>query len=107
MRGYTERYQWMRVLLLLGLVFAFGCSAQRQDPHSDMVADGSDPFTDPFFTQPSGWDDSVLRQSEVLARGDEGPKKPQSLLERSEGVIFSTFLVGASLAKLALPFLGF
>ena len=97
----------MRALLLLGLVFVVACSAQRQNPHSDMVADTSDPFTDPFFTQSPAWDDSVLRQSEVLAQDPEEPQKPQSFLERSEGVIFGTVLVGASLARLAFPFLGF
>lgn len=101
------KYQWIGIGLLLGLVCIAGCSAQRRTAPEDAIVDASDPFTDSFFTQPPEWQDSVLRESEVLAKGqDAEPEKPQTFLERSEGVIFSTVLVGASLAKLAFPFLG-
>jgi hypothetical protein len=105
MRGCTKRYQWAGVLLL-GLAFIAACSTQRQNPRSDMVADADDPFTDPLFTQIPGWNDSVLRESEALAQDTEETEKPPSFLELSEGIIFSIFLVGASLARLALPFGG-
>ena len=104
MRGCTKGYQWARVLLL-GLAFITACSTQRQTPRSDIVADADDPFTDPRFTQLPGWNDSVLRQSEAQTQDTEETEKPRSFLELSEGIIFSIFLVGASLAKLALPFL--
>ena len=104
MRGCTTGYQWARILLL-GLVFITACSTQRQNPGSDRVADADDPFTDPRFTQVPGWNDSVLRQQETLAQDPEGTEKPRSFLELSAGIVFSIFLVGASLAKLALPFL--
>ncbi|HKA55121.1 MAG TPA: hypothetical protein VKJ47_15815 [Candidatus Binatia bacterium] len=96
----------VRALLLAGLVCACGCSAQRQDAQKDMQVDASDPFSDPFFTKPPAWDDSVLQQSEVLTKEDEEEKKPQSFLERTEGVVFSTLMVGGTLAQMALPFLG-
>ena len=106
MRGWMTRSQRVRIFLLVGLICVAGCSAQRQDPQKDMLVDASDPFSDPFFTKPPDWNDSVLQQSEVLAEGNEQAKKPQSFLDRTEGVIFSTVLVGASLAQIALPFLG-
>jgi hypothetical protein len=89
------------------------CSLQRQGPQKDEVVDTSDPFQDPFFTQSPEWDDSVLRQSEVLAqdeKDEQGEKaeaeKSGSFFEKSEGVIFSTVMVGMALGKLALPFFG-
>jgi hypothetical protein len=97
----------MKVFFLLLLVCVAACSTQRQNLQDETVADTSDPFNDPFFTQPPEWDSSVLHQSEVLTQDEEKPEKPPSLLERSEGVIFSTIVVGLSLGKLALPFLGF
>jgi len=96
----------VRALLLAGFVCVSGCGAQRQDSQKDMLVDASDPFSDPFFTKPPAWDDSVLQQSEVLAKEDEEVKKPQSFLERTEGVVFSTLMVGGTLAQMALPFLG-
>jgi len=107
MWGWMTRSQGVRIFLLVGLICVVGCSAQQQhDPQKDMLVDASDPFSDPFFTKPPDWDDSVLQQSEVLAEGNEEAKKPQSFLDRTEGVIFSTVIVGASLAQMALPFLG-
>jgi len=71
-----------------------------------MDFDTSDPFADPFFTEPPEWNHSVLQQSAVLAEGDEEAQKPKSFLEHTQSVICSTFVVGAGLAQMALPFLG-
>ncbi len=106
MWGWMTRSQRVRIFLLVGLICVAGCSAQRQDPQKDMLVDASDPFSDPFFTKPPDWNDSVLQQSEVLAEGNEEAKKPQSFLDRTEGVIFGTVVVGATLGQMALPFLG-
>lgn len=106
MEEWRKSSRWM-TLLFLGLFCVTACSAQRNDPHGDIMADTSDPFDDPFFTDPPVWDDSVLQQSEVLTQDAEEPEKPRSWRERGEGVIFSTLRVGASLGTLALPFLGF
>jgi hypothetical protein len=80
---------------------------QQQDLRDDLAVNDSDPFNDPFFTQPPTWDGSVLQQSEVLAEKPEEPEKPKTLLEQGEGLVVSTLIVGASLAKMALPFIGF
>lgn len=95
---------WVRIFLVLTVLVVSACSVPRQQP--EMGFDTSDPFADPFFTQPPQWNDSVLQQSEVLAENEEEAKKPESFLERTEGVIFGTFVVGAGLAQLALPLLG-
>jgi len=104
MWGWIFRSHRLRVFLVLALLFVSACSVPRQQP--EMGLDTSDPFADPFFTEPSEWNDSVLQQSEVLAENDEEAQKPKSFLERTEGVIFGTFVVGAGLAQMALPFLG-
>jgi hypothetical protein len=101
-----RKFQWVRIVLVVGLLCVAGCSTQRQDPQKDLLVDASDPFSDPFFTKPPEWNDSVLQQSEVLAKEDEEAKKPQTFLERTEGVVFSTLVVGGALAQMALPFLG-
>ncbi len=106
MWNWMTRSQGVRIFLLMGLIYVAGCSAQRQDPQKDMLVDASDPFSDPFFTEPPDWNDSVLQQSEVLTEKNEEAKKPQSFLDRTEGVVFSTVMVGATLTQMALPFLG-
>jgi hypothetical protein len=106
MWGWMRKFHWVRIVLLVGLICVAGCSTQQQDPQKDMLVDTSDPFSDPFFTNPPEWNDSVLQQSEVLTEGDEEAKKPQTFLERTEGVVFGTLIVGGTLAKMALPFLG-
>lgn len=73
-----------------------------------MTVNADDPFTDPFFTQPPAWDDSVLQQNEVLAAGTEESEQPRTLAEKSEGVLVSSLIVVGSLAKMALlPLIGF
>jgi len=107
MGSWLAEVRIVRFLLIVALVICLpACSSHKQDAQPEIGLDTSDPFNDPFFTQPPEWNNSVLQQSEVLAENDEEAKKPQSFLERTEGVVFSTFVVGASLAKLALPFLG-
>ena len=104
---WMKKSHWVKVFLLVGCLGVLGCSTQRQDPQKDMMVDASDPFSDPFFTQPPDWDNSVLQQSDVLTTDDEQAKKPQSFLERTEGVVLGTFIVGAAVAQMAIPFLGF
>jgi hypothetical protein len=106
-RSWPAEVWRVRVFLIFTLLISLSaCSAHKQDPQPEIGLDTSDPFNDPFFTQPPEWNNSVLQQSEVLAENDEEKKKPQTFLERTEGVVFSTLVVGASLGKLALPFLG-
>lgn len=94
-------------LLLTAVGNFVACSARQPQAKDAMAVNDEDPFNDPFFTQPPAWDDSVLKQSEVLAEKDEELQQPQTLLQKSEGIVFSTLIVGASLAKFAIPFLGF
>lgn len=103
----VAKYRWLNCLLLVGLLCSVACSTQQQQSRDDLAVNTVDPFDDPFFTQPPAWDDSVLEQSEILAETPEEPQKPKSLLEQGEGFMVSTLVVGASLAKLALPFIGF
>jgi hypothetical protein len=106
MWNWIIKSQWVSVFLLAGCISILGCSTPRQDLQKDVLADTSDPFSDPFFTKPPDWDNSVLQQSEVLAKEDEEEKKPQSFLKRTEGIVFGTLVVGGTLAQLAVPFLG-
>jgi hypothetical protein len=101
-----ERDYWMKILLIVICLSIAACSTQRTQPKDDVAVNADDPFSDPFFTQPPPWDDSVLQQSEVLTEKDGEPEKPKTFLEQSEGVMLSTLIVGATLGKIALPFLG-
>jgi hypothetical protein len=103
----VERFGWITLLLVAICLSLTACSMQQQDLRDDLAVNTTDPFDDPFFTQPPAWDDSVLEQSEILAEQSEEPEKPQTFLEKSEGIVMSTLIVGASLAKMALPFMGF
>jgi hypothetical protein len=108
MWGWTKKSRWMRRALFLAFIFISACSAQQKNQHDDLITETGDPFSDSFYADAPKWDDSVLRQSEILSEDSKPePEEPESFLERSETVIFSTFLVGLMLAKLALPFLGF
>jgi hypothetical protein len=101
-----ERDYWMKILLIVICLSIAACSTQRAQPKDETAINTDDPFNDPFFTQPPPWDDSVLQQSEVLTGMDGEPEKPKTFLEQSEGVMLSTLIVGATLGKMALPFLG-
>jgi hypothetical protein len=107
MRCRGAKYRWLNYFLFIGLLCGAACSTQQQNPQDDLAVNTADPFADPFFTQPPTWDGSVLQQSEVLTEEPGEPQKPKSFLERSEGVLVSTLIVGVSLAKLAVPFIGF
>ena len=102
------RSHWLRFLLIASVLCLAACSTQRQDQQDEMAVNTDDPFNDPFFTQPPAWDDSVLQQSEVLKANVKEPEQPKTFAEKSEGIIVSTLIVGASLAKIMLlPFIGF
>ncbi|MGE0682127.1 MAG: hypothetical protein AB7P69_14670 [Candidatus Binatia bacterium] len=108
MRCRMSRGHWLWLLLIASVLYFAACSTQRQDQQDGMAVNTDDPFNDPFFTQPPAWDDSVLQQSEVLTAEPEEPEQPKTFVEKSEGVIVSTLIVGASLAKIVLlPFIGF
>ena len=102
----VTRNRWLRLLLFISVFCIAACSTQHQDQHEDLALN-DDPFTDPFFTEAPEWDASVLQQSEVLKEEPMEPERPKTFAEKSEGFILSTLIVGASLAKLALPFVGF
>ena len=106
MWGDISQNRWLRLLLLVSVLCIAACSAQRQTQDDDLALNTDDPFNDPFFTEAPEWDTSVLEQSEILKEGPMEPEKPKTFVEKSEGFIFSTLIVGASLAKLALPFMG-
>jgi hypothetical protein len=102
------RGHWLRLLLIVCILCLAACSAQRQDQQNEVAVNTDDPFTDPFFTQPPAWDDSVLQQSEVLTAKSEEAEQPKTFAEKSGDVIVSTLIVSASLAKIVLlPFMGF
>ena len=107
MKRDVVRCQWLGLLFVTLLLLMNACSIQQQQMNDELAVNSADPFNDPFFTQPPAWDNSVLQQSEVLTENPDEPEKPKTMLERSEGVLISTLIVGASLAKMALPFMGF
>jgi hypothetical protein len=102
----ASRYRWLKLLLIVSMLCMTACSTQRQDQQEANAVNTDDPFDDPFFTQPPEWEASVLQQSEVLTEEPGEPEQPRTLVEKGEGIIFSTLIVGASLAKMALPFIG-
>jgi hypothetical protein len=85
---------------------------QGPEETDDFFTDPNDPFADPFFTDPPEWDKTMLAHSEVLSQtdsegeADEESGEPESRWEQTEGVVFSTILVAATLGKLALIPLG-
>ncbi len=96
----------MKIFLLILVLGVAACSAKQTLPKDEMGAAATDSFNDPFFTQSLTGDDWAWQRSESAAEKPEEPEKPRTMLEQSEGVVFSTLLVGASLAKmLAVPFL--
>jgi hypothetical protein len=102
------RGHWLRLLLIASVLCFAACSTQRQEQQDEVAVNTDDPFTDPFFTQPPAWDDSVLQQSDILTAEPEESEQPKTLAEKSEGVIVSTLIMGATLAKMVfLPLIGF
>ncbi|HXG19829.1 MAG TPA: hypothetical protein VNN62_12265 [Methylomirabilota bacterium] len=102
-----RNWRGLGILLLAIVIGAAACSTHKQQSQDETTVSAADPFTDPFFTEPPAWDDSVLQQSETLTEKPDEPEQPKTLLERGEGLVFSTLMIGASLAKLAMPFMGF
>ena len=110
----------MSILMRIVVVFLFAClsacSAMQQGPEEDdFFSDSRDPFDDPFFTGSPDWDNTKLAQSEILSQTDvggeaaeesEGAEGSESTREKTEGMLFSTLLVAATLGKLALIPLG-
>lgn len=107
----------LRIVVVCVFAGLSACSAMQQGPEEtdDFFTDTSDPFADPFFTDPPEWDKTMLAHSEVLSQTDvegeadvesEESEESESSWEQTEGVLFSTILVAASLGKLALIPLG-
>ena len=104
----------MRIVVVCIFAGLSACSAMQQGPEEedDFFSDSSDPFDDPFFTGSPDWDNTILAQSEVLSQTDlkgeaaEESEESESTRERTEGMLFSTLLVAATLGKLALIPLG-
>ncbi len=97
----------LRVLLVLFLLLG-ACSAQQKQADDDFMMGANDPFKDSFFTNAAEWDSSVLKQSEVLSQDlPKSPEEPTSFVEKAEGVLMGTVIVGGGVAQmLFLPFLG-
>ena len=104
----------LRIIVVCVFACVSACSAMQQGPEEtdDFFTDTNDPFDDPFFTDPPEWDKTMLAHSEVLSQtdfegeADEESGEPESTWEQTEGVVFSTILVAATLGKLALIPLG-
>ena len=108
----------LRIIVVCVFACVSACSAMQQEPEEtdDFFSDTNDPFDDPFFTDPPEWDKTMLAHSEVLSQTDsEGEadgkadgesEESESKWEQTEGVVFSTILVAATLGKLALIPLG-
>ncbi len=104
----------MRIVVVCVFACMSACGAMQQGPEEtdDFFADTNDPFDDPFFTDPPEWDKTMLAHSEVLSQTDfegeagEEAGESETTWEQTEGILFSTILVAASLGKLALIPLG-
>ena len=115
------RAGWVLCVCAVCLVFLAGCSAHRSTPN-EPVRDGrvsdpfaSDPFDDPFFSSAPAWDAAVLQHSQIISQhGAESADgagvamtgEEESTLEKGQNIVFSSVLVGTSVARLLLvPFL--
>lgn len=115
--GNTHTMRFSRLVLVCLLACLSACGAMQQGPEETdaFFTDTTDPFNDPFFTNPPEWDQALLDHSEVLSQpqtGDTAETQPtqfgesESGWEKGEGVLFSTILVAATLGKMALLPLG-
>ena len=101
----------------IGFVFLSSCSALQSKPVQSTNADeraqaarASDPFDDPFYSSARGWDASVLEHSEIISQTEmETPEgviqisdEEESTVEKSQNIVFSSMMVGTSVAKLLL-----
>ena len=109
--------RFSRLVLVGLLVCVSACSAIQQGPDEtdDFFTDTTDPFNDPFFTDPPEWNQAMLAESEILSQpktGEDPGKEPgefeesETGWEKGEGMLFSTILVAATLGKMALLPLG-
>lgn len=89
------------VALLLGCLQLSACSTQQPTPPAELAGNANDLFNEPFFTNPPYWDNPDAPTDDQLA------DKPKSLLQKSGDIAFTTFVVGVSIAKMAIPFVGF
>ena len=112
---------WLLCLCAVYLVFLGGCSAQQSKPNEPVREVrvnnpfASDPFDDPFFSSAPAWDASVLQHSQIISQheaesadgaGVAMTGEEESTLEKGQNIVFSSMLVGTSVAKLLLvPFL--
>lgn len=111
----------MRTVMVLALVCVSACSAMQHGPEEtdNFFTDTTDPFNDPFFTDPPEWDQAMLDHSEVLSQSPNGKNDAENAgkesaafdesetdWEKGEGMLFSTILVAATLGKMALLPLG-
>lgn len=107
----ARRMPWLHglllVALLLGCLNLGACSAPQPTPPDELSGNANDLFNDPFFTAPPYWDDPAAPPDDQLADKPKEPDKPKSLLQKSGDIMFTTFVVGVSLAKMAIPFVGF
>ncbi|MBI3245022.1 MAG: hypothetical protein HYZ50_00770 [Deltaproteobacteria bacterium] len=110
-RWFARWMPWLHGLLIAALLLGslqFGaCSTQQPTPPGELSGNANDLFKDPFFTDPPYWDNPATPPDEQLADKPKEPEKPKSLLQKSGDMVFSTFVVGVSLAKMAIPFVGF
>jgi hypothetical protein len=103
---WREQGGWTKIFLLVVVLGVAACSAGHPQAKDGLAVSTDDPFDDEFFTRSSTDEDWVWRQSESPATKPDEPEQPKTALEQGEGVVFSTLMVGASLAKLlAVPFL--
>ncbi len=100
-------YGLLLVASVLGCFQLSACSMQQPAPPTELAGNANDLFNDPFFTAPSYWDDPAAPPDDQLADKPKEPDKPKSLLQKSGDIMFTTFVVGVSIAKMAIPFVGF
>lgn len=110
-RWLARTMSWLHSLLLVALVLGClqlsACSTQQPTPPAELAGNANDLFNDPFFTNPPYWDNPDSPPGDQLADKPKSPEKPKSLLQQSGDIAFTTFVVGVSIAKMAIPFVGF
>jgi hypothetical protein len=105
-RQNRSRFAWLMVCVLLTLLGSTACSAQRQVRDDHVVTESEDLFTDPFFTEPIEPAISFFEQDEASVHPSEERPEPQSILQRSQDVLLSVFMLAGSMGQFALMFLG-
>lgn len=106
-RRTPKLYGLLLMALCLNCFQLSACSTQQSTPPTELVGNANDLFNDPFFTNPPYWDNPHSPTDEQLTDKSKEPEEPQSLLQKSGDIAFTTFVVGVSIAKMAIPFVGF